>query len=123
MTLVQDTQLDAFKGETNLYDFDANVALVAVSDQIWFTLKHTKSDLDSAAVVIKGLNVPGKSGILVTSEPLGTFRVTISPADLSAIKERALLYDCKVKKAATGVIQTVTSGVMLLADAVNLDAA
>lgn len=120
---VQDTTIDAVKGEVNQYDLDANIALVAGSDQIWFTVKKQKSDTDASAVVKKGLNVPLLSGITVTSEPNGTFRVTLDRADLLNVTERALLYDCKVKVAASGVIQTVTSGVMLLADSINKDAA
>lgn len=115
--------IDGFVGEVNLYDFDANVALVAANDQIWFTLKHSKLDDDTAAVLIKGLNVPTKSGISVVSEAQGTFRVTLNKTDLEGLGVRALLYDCKVKKADTGIIQTVRSGVLLLADGVNGTAA
>lgn len=119
---VQATQIDGVKGETNIWDIDATIALTAGSDKIWFTAKNRKSDLDSEAVLQYGLNVAGLTGIVVTDEAQGKFRVT-SPAADTDDAARALVYDVKVKVAAASVLQTVASGTLLLAEATNKDAA
>ncbi len=122
MTLdILDTPIDAVKGETNIFDFDANVSLDS-SDAIWFTAKERKSDLDADAVIALGRNAGILTGITLTDASLGKFRVEIPAAATDGLPDRALVYDCKVKILATSVIQTVTSGVMYLADSVNHDA-
>jgi hypothetical protein len=119
--VVFDTQLDAVKGESNVFDLDANIVLVAAQDKFWFSLKTAK-DAD-VFIVQKTENVGvGDGGIVVTSEANGQFTVTLDADDLADVEERALVWDCKVKVASTGVIQTVASGTMLLADAVNTTA-
>jgi hypothetical protein len=120
---VQETQVDAVRGETNVWELDASIPLSAASDKVWFTAKHRKTDADADAVLKYGLGVPGLSGILITDEAAGVFRVTSPIADLAAVTERALVYDVKVRIAATGVVQTVATGTILLVDGVNKDAA
>lgn len=120
---IQETQVDAVKGETNIWDLDASIPIDASSDKIWFTAKHSKEDPDSDAVLAYGLNAAPLSGITVTSEPDGKFRVTSLPADLAAVSARALVYDVKVKPAATSAVQTVACGTILLVEGVNKDAA
>jgi hypothetical protein len=116
------TRIDGVKGETNIWDLDASIALVAADDTIWFTAKHKKADTDADAVLKLGNKAP-LSGVAITNEALGQFRVTSGPADLAAVGEEALVYDVKVKFQANGVIQTVASGVLYLVESVNKDAA
>lgn len=124
MTLqVQETAVDAVKGETNIWDLDATIAIEPSQDKIWFTMKHRKGDADADAVVQYGLNVAGLSGIAVTDGPAGQFRVTSPPADLADVLERALVYDVKVKVTGTSVVQTVATGPAYLVESVNKDAA
>jgi hypothetical protein len=118
---VQTTQIDGVKGETNIWDIDATVAIDPANDKIWFTAKNKKSDADSEAVLKYGANVAGLSGITVTDGALGEFRVT-SPGIDTILAPRALVYDVKVKIAAASVLQTVASGTLLLAEATNKDA-
>ncbi len=118
---VRSTQIDGVKGETNIWDLDASVALDSGNDKIWFTAKDKKSDPDADAVLKYGLNVAGLSGIAVTNDAEGRFRVTSPPAD-TADGPRALVYDVKVKISAASVLQTVASGTLLLAEATNKDA-
>lgn len=119
---VLETAVDAVKGETNVWDLDATVAIDASNDQIWFTAKRKKADTDADAVLQLGLNVVGLTGVTVTDEPSGQFRVTSDPADLAAFDGRALVYDCKLKIDATGIIQTIAMGPMFLVEPVNKDA-
>jgi len=118
---VQTTQIDGVKGETNIWDIDATVAIDPGNDKIWFTAKRKKSDADADAVLKYGVNVAGLAGIVVTDGALGKFRVTSPKADTSSAP-RALVYDVKVKIAAASVLQTVASGTLLLAEATNKDA-
>lgn len=123
MTLeVLETPVDAVKGETNIWDLDATVAVDAAQDKIWFTAKYRKSDPDADAVLQYGLNVAGLSGIVVTDGAAGQFRVTSPKADLEAVEGRALVYDCKLHVQATGIIQTIATGLLYLVESVNKDA-
>lgn len=117
---IQDTQIDGVKGETNIWDLDASIALEA-GDKIWFTAKNKKSDTDADAVIKLGYNVAGLSGITILDLTEGRFRVT-APASATASAGRALVYDVKVKQVAASVLQTVASGTLLLAEATNKDA-
>lgn len=119
---IVEAQVDAVKGETNIWDLDASIPIDPLTDQIWFTAKDRKSDLDSDAVLQYGLNVPGLSGIVVVDEDTGQFRVTSPEADLGGVSNRALMFDVKIKVAGTGVIQTVVTGTILLVENVNHDA-
>jgi hypothetical protein len=116
--LMQETNIDAVKGESNVWDLDATIPL-DTNDSIWFTAKHRKGDADADAVL--ALTKAG-GGITITDEGTGKFRVTSAPSDLVAVAERALVYDVKIKVAATGLIQTVAAGVLYLIDSVNKDA-
>lgn len=118
MSLVE-TNLECIRGDDNVYDIDLSVALVAASDQIWFSAKRRRSDLDTAAVIKKGLNVTGLSGIVVTSEANGQFQVTLVPADTDALVDQALLYDVQLKKSGDAKVRTVARGLLLLSGEIS----
>jgi hypothetical protein len=102
-------------GDDNVFALDANVAIDAEADQIWFTAKHSFADADEDAVVRKGLNVVGLSGIVVTDEATGTFDVTVTAEEVpDSLSVEALLYDCQLHRAATNRTHTVQEGVIRL---------
>lgn len=113
------TELDAIKGETNLFQGDADTS-IAANDQMWFTLKRRKADPDTSSVVTKGPALNGSQGIALLDSAQGIYEVTLAPADTQNLKDRALLYDIKLKTTANGQVQTLTSGVLLLVDGVRV---
>lgn len=119
---IEQTKIDAVKGESNVWDLDASIPIDAAQDKIWFTAKNKKSDLDADAVLKYGLNVPGLAGVTVLNASAGQFRVTSPQADTGTLTVRALVYDVKVKVASSNTLQTVASGSVYLAEATNKDA-
>lgn len=106
------TVLELDIGDDNLFDLDANVALNAAQDKIWFTAKHRSSDLDAVAAFQKGLNVVGLVGITVVDAPTGTFQVSVLAADTAALAVQALMYDIQIYRQATGRRTTLVRGVL-----------
>jgi len=107
------SQIDAVKGEDNIFNGDATVALDPTA-QIWFTAKRRKSDPDSAIVISKG-----PTGVTVSDAPNGIYQITLTPADTANLTDRALVYDIKLKQPPGPAIQTLISGVLLLVDTVK----
>lgn len=95
----------------NKLQFDANVALQAGADKIWFYAKNDHWESDDDAVIKKGLNVSPLSGIAVTDAPGGIFEVTIEEEDIPA-DVTALVFDCKVKRGSDSDAWQVTRGVL-----------
>jgi hypothetical protein len=108
------TKIEADRGDTNLYDLDANIALDAVSDKVWFTAKRRLLDADADAVFRLGLNVAGLSGITVVDAPTGKFQIVVPKEVLASVEDRALMYDCQIYDASQNAYFTVQSGVMVL---------
>jgi hypothetical protein len=109
------TRIDADRGDVNLYDLDANIALDGAQDKIWFTAKRRRADADGDAVVSLGLNVVGLSGIVMTDAPNGKFQVQIPKTALVGVEDFALYYDVQIEDASQGNAPfTVQSGPMIL---------
>lgn len=112
------TQISADRGDTNVYDLDATIAIDGAADKIWFTCKRRLSEADADAVVRLGLNVAGiPTGIVVTDAPLGKFQIQIPKAALKSVEDSALLWDCQFFDASVGGGEgefTVASGTMRL---------
>jgi len=113
------TKIEADRGDTNVYDLDVSVPVDAVADKVWFTCKRRYSDSDVDAVVKKGLNVAGLSGIVVTDGPNGKFQVQIGRSELESVEDFALLYDCQFYDASQNAYFTVQSGSMVLSGQVT----
>ena len=78
---------------------------------LWWTLKKSKTDPDSAAILQK----TNGSGITIVSAAGGTFTVRINSTDLSSIdSERLYYWDVQIKDAAN-IIQTVMTGTVVIA--------
>lgn len=114
------TVLELDVGDDNLFSLDANVALNAAQDKIWFTAKHRQSDADVAAAFQKGLNVAGLSGIVVTDAPNGLFQVSIPAADTLGLTVEALMYDVQIYRQATLRRTTLVRGVLRCVKGVTL---
>lgn len=120
MTLVIPTQnFEIIKGDHNLLAVDLNVDLDP-TDEVWFTAKYSKSDLDSEAVITKQRSLGG----IVDVEPTtGRCQVKVLPADTDDLVGRGLVYDVKVKKADVDTVQTAATGTIVMVESVNKDAA
>ena len=112
------TSIDAVRGDENIFDLDANVA-ITVSDDLAFTCYHRKGD---TAVISK----TDADGITITDGPNGKFQVVLDPADTvgltventvgDMVLTRALIYRATVDQGGGGNPQQVCSGVMYLVD-------
>jgi hypothetical protein len=113
-----ETVITADIGETNIFDFDANVVLDASLDKIWFYAKRRYSDSDADAITKCTLNVSGGAGgIQVLDAPAGRFRVVIPALDLDPTDladDEALLFVCKLYDQSLGWDTTVVRGTMRL---------
>lgn len=116
--MIVDTVLDADRGDTNVFDIDLNVPIDALNDKVWFTIKRTFEDLDADAVLKKGLNVAGLTGIVVTDAPNGKVQVTCDEGELKGVVQRVLLFDVQIKQGAR--YTTVSRGVVRLSGEVTL---
>lgn len=116
--MIVDVVLDADRGDTNVFDLDLNVALDAVNDKVWFTIKRDLEDTDVSAVVRKGLNVVGLAGIVATDPPAGKVQITCAEAELKTVTQRVLLFDAQVKQGTR--VTTVSRGVVRLSGEVTL---
>ena len=114
------TVLELDLGDDNLFDLDANVALNAAQDKIWFTAKHRQSDADVAAAFQKGFNVAGLTGITIVDAPTGTFQVSIPAADTLNLDVEALMYDVQIYRQATLRRTTLLRGVLRCVKGVTL---
>jgi hypothetical protein len=108
--------LEADRGDVNVYDVDMSVALNAGSDKVWFTAKRDLNDLDTAAVVRKGMNAPPLSGIAIVDAPTGKVQVVIDVGELN-IEDTALLYDVQLKQGTR--VTTVEKGTLRLSGQVT----
>jgi len=80
---------------------------------LWFTLKASKSDPDSAAILQKTTG----SGITVTNAAGGIYNVRINNSDLASLTvPKTFYWDVQIKDSAN-IVQTVDSGTLT----VNLD--
>lgn len=113
------TRLEIVKGEDNLVDIDLAVDLDP-TDEVWFTAKYERSDTDAVAAIQKKRST---AGIVDVDAPAGKCQVKILKADTTSLTGRALVFDVKVKKADQSTVQTVGTGVVILVDQVNKNAA
>lgn len=108
------TTITADIGADNVFEIDLPIAIVEASDKIWFTAKRHFSEADGSAVIRKGKNVAGLTGISVTDAPNGKFQVQVDAADTSALTDEALMYDVKVKPQSSNKAQQIQRGVLRL---------
>lgn len=112
-------RIDGVVGQTNVYQLDADIALVAGS-QITFEAMHVKG---GTPVVSKTRG----SGIGVTDEPTGQFQVTLDPTDLQNLTYddalghpdrpvRSLWYRVTIDPLGDGKYQEVLEGSLILVD-------
>ncbi len=112
---MNETELTGIRNDDNFYDFDVTGDL-DVADKIWFRAARTKADLtDANAVIKKGLNVAGQSGIATLDAPTGKFQVQLEPVDTSGLtSDEALVFHCVLRKADVSMDTTVAKGVIRL---------
>jgi hypothetical protein len=113
------TRIEIVKGEDNLVDIDLAVDLDP-TDEVWFTAKYERSDTDANAAIAKKRST---GGIVDVDTPQGKCQVKILKANADALTGRALVFDVKLKKADQSTVQTVGTGVAILVDGVNKNAA
>jgi hypothetical protein len=113
------TRIEIIKGEDNLVDIDLAVDLDA-GDEVWFTAKYERSDTDANAAIAKKRST---AGIVDVDATQGKCQVKIPKADASSLVGRALVFDVKLKKVDQSTVQTVGTGVAVLIDQVNKNAA
>jgi len=115
MTL-SDTVLEAIRGDDNFYDFDITGDLDA-GDKIWFRAARKESELnDTNALIKKGRNVAGQSGIADLNIGQGQFQVQLEPADTATLTDKALVFHVVVQKADVNMDTTVAKGVIRLTE-------
>lgn len=112
------TTLVADRNAANVFQFDANIPIDAAQDRIHFALKQHLEDADPP-LLEKGLNTAPNAGIVVTDPAAGIFQVTVEDGDLDAITDASLLYDVRVRVAASAKSFVVTKGVMRISGGVG----
>jgi len=111
---MRDTVLTCIRGDDNFFDLDADVDLDA-GDQIWFKAAHREADLNETdALIKKGRNVAGQSGIADIDAPTGKFQLQLEPADLDDVLESALVYKIILRKVDSGMDTTLHKGPLVL---------
>lgn len=66
-----------------------------VGCSIWFTVKKTRTDADSAAIVVKTIE---NGGIVLTDGPGGLFRLYLTPDDCALIlTKRGYFWDVTIR--------------------------
>ncbi len=107
---------ECFRGATTVLTFDMTGAISIADDTIWFTAKNAQGDTDANAVIRHGLGgvAPYDTGVVVTSEPNGTFEVTIVPADTINLTVSALSFDVQVLDDSAAETIPVAKGVLRL---------
>ena len=109
-----ETVLSAIRNDDNFYNFDVTGDLDG-SDKIWFRAAPQVADLnDTDAVIKKGKNVAGQSGIVDLDAPSGKFQVQLEPADTVSIADQALVFHCVLRKADVSMDTTVAKGIIQL---------
>lgn len=107
MTVVATHDLVLVKGEDNFFDIDLSADLDA-ADEIWFTAKYRKSDVDADAA----LSLTRGSGIIDVDTAAGKAQIKVTRAQATGLQGRALVYDVKVRKADVDQVTTVVTGVI-----------
>lgn len=113
------TRIEIVKGEDNLVDVDLAVDLDP-TDEVWFTAKYSREDADANAALSKKRST---GGIVDVDATQGKCQVKLTKTDTINLLGRALVFDVKVKKADQSTVQTVGTGVAILVDQVNKNAA
>jgi len=113
------TRIEIVKDEDNLVDIDLAVDLDP-ADEVWFTAKYERSDTDANAAIAKKRST---AGIVDVDAPTGKCQVKILRTDADDLTGRALVFDVKLRKADQSTVQTVGTGVVILVDGVNKNAA
>jgi hypothetical protein len=110
---MNETELTAVRGDDNFWNFDVTGDLDA-GDKIWFRMARKMSDLtDTAALLKKGRNVAGLSGIADVSAGTGVFQVQLEPADTVAlVDDEAFVFHVILQKADVAMDTTVAQGVI-----------
>lgn len=116
---VTETVLDCVRGDDNIYDVDLDSAIVGASDKFWFFAKRRLSDSDDDAVIKKGLNATGLTGIVLVSNPNGQVQIQLDGDDTASLEDKALHYDVQYQSSTGGKIRTVARGVLLLSGEVT----
>jgi hypothetical protein len=121
---VAELSLQAFRGDTNIYDLTATRTVAGVTSpvpltgaSIWFTAKRKLADADVNAVIRKGNGPTGFSGITVTDASNGLATLTILPADSASLEAGDVRLYCDVQvKEADGTTSTTKGHITFAAD-------
>jgi len=110
---MNETELVAIRGNDNFWNFDVTGDLDA-GDKIWFRMARKMSDLnDTSALLKKGRNVAGLSGIADITAAQGVFQVQLEPVDTaSLVDDEAFVFHVVLQKADVAMDTTVAQGVI-----------
>jgi hypothetical protein len=114
---VNETVVEGVRGDDLFYDVDLSPSSVDLDagDQIWFRAARKQSELtDALAVIKKGRNVAGQSGIADIDIATAKFQVQMEPADTATLTDAALVFEVVFRKADVQMDTTVVKGVIRL---------
>jgi len=109
---VNETVLNAVRGNDNFYNFDITGDIDA-GDLIWFRAARREVDLTDAAAVI--LKTRASGGIADLDTPNGKFQVQLEPADTAPLlADEALVFHVVIRKVDVSMDTTVAKGLVRL---------
>lgn len=107
---MNDTVLDAIKGDHNYFTFDVTGDIDA-GDLIWFRAAPSAAELTDADATI--LKTRG-DGVADVDTATGKFQVQLAPVDTSTLADDALMFHAKIRKVDVNMDTTVATGILRL---------
>lgn len=110
-------------GKGGLYEIDLDVSVDGAT-KIWFTAKQHTADIDTDAILRKGMNLGAgePTGIAIVDASAGKVQLQIDESDWPAsFSDEALVFDVQVRRAGDTAPYTAVRGVMRLGNAVTVD--